>query len=186
MIVLKDRNSLVFFLGSQLFILLFATCLILPFTISAQDDDLPEGVAPAATKDLSKDEKKLLEAESSNTKKRTKISLQLMEARITSAEKSHAINSYQASLNDLAGFHAILDNILGFLLKTDANDRRFIDFEIYLRKQIPRLETIRREMPYKYSYHVGKLMKAVREARAKAVEPIFENTVVPTAIKKPE
>lgn len=151
------------------------------------DDEIPADVVPPPIKILSKDEKTSLETLGNNIKKRTKISLELMDARMEKAEKSHSTSDFKQSLEELAGFNAILDNTLSFLIKTDSgkSDRSFITFEIYLRKQIPRLETIRREMPFKYSFHVGRIMKAVREARAKAVEPIFEDTVVPNASKKP-
>jgi hypothetical protein len=176
-----------FFLVRLLFFtFLFVLCASI--SINAQDDDnMPADVAPPPLKLLSKDEKITLEAQGNNLKKRTKVSLELMDARMDRAEKSNSATDFKQSLDELAGFNAILDNTLSFLIKNDSGkaDRSFINFEIYLRKQIPRLETIRREMPVKYGFHVGRIMKAVREARAKAVEPIFDDTVVPTATKKP-
>ncbi len=148
----------------------------------AQTDDPPADAAPPPMKLISKDEKKLLEAEG-DIKKRVKISLELMDARILKAEKLKTEENFNESLTELAGFQALLDNTLSFLIKNDTGgdkiDRRFITFEIYLRKQIPRLEVLRRELPSRYGYHVGMIMKAVREARAKAVEPLFSDTVVP-------
>ena len=106
-----------------------------------------------------------------------------MEARLIKCEKLLVDNSFTDSLNELGGFHAVLDNVLNYLVKHNDGSNKvgnnFKNFEIYLRKQVPRLESIRREMPLKYGYYVGKLMIAVREARAKAVEPLFDDTVVP-------
>jgi hypothetical protein len=169
------------------FYFLLFTCVAFTCVASAQDDEIPADVAPPPIKTLSKDEKTSLEGQGNNIKKRTKTSLELMDLRMEKAEKSHSASDFQQSLVELVGFHAIVDDTLAFLIKTDSgrSDRSFITFEIYLRKQIPRLEAIRREMPFKYGFHVGRLMKAVREARAKAVEPIFEDTVVPNASKKP-
>ena len=167
------------------YFLLFTSLAVL---VPAQDDDeIPADAAPPPLKILSKDEKNNLESQGSNIKKRTKVSLELMDIRLEKAEKSQSASEFKQSLDELAGFHAILDNTLTFLIKTDSgkSDRSFINFEIYLRKQIPRLEAIRREMPFKYGFHVGRIMKAVREARAKAVEPIFDDNVVPNAGKKP-
>ena len=172
----------------QVFAFYFLLFTFTAFSTLAQDgDDIPADVVPPPIKILSKDEKTTLETQSNNIKKRTKISLELMDVRIEKAEKSQTASDFKQSLDELAGFHALLDNTLTFLIKTDSgrSDRSFINFEIYLRKQIPRLEAIRREMPFKYGFHVGRLMKAVREARAKAVEPIFDDTVVPNANKKP-
>jgi hypothetical protein len=151
------------------------------------EDEPPPDLAPPPLKMLSKEEQKILDGQN-DVKKRVKISLELMDARILKAEKYKGEESFKDTLAELSGFHAILDNTLNFLVKSDNSndkiDKRFITFEIYLRKQIPRLEVIRREIPHRYGYHVGKLMKAVREARAKAVEPIFSDTVVPDK-KKP-
>ena len=47
-----------------------------------------------------------------------------------------------------------------------------------------RLEVLRRAMPSSYAFHVQRLIKAVREARTKAIEPLFDDTVVPE--KKPK
>jgi hypothetical protein len=179
-------NRQFYFIGKLFFTFLVFIFLTQP-NLAQTEDEMPNDVAPPPIKILTKDEKTTLEAQGSNIKKRTKVSLELMDARIEKAEKSKVSSDFQQSLEELAGFNAILDNTLSFLIKTDAgkSDRSFINFEIYLRKQIPRLETIRREMPHKFGYHVGRIMKAVRDARAKAVEPIFEDTVLPTASKKP-
>lgn len=175
------------FLLFVIYIIPFAFSFIAASPIMAQDEEPPLDVAPPPLKLLTKDEKTSLEAQDSNIKKRTKVSLELMDARLLRAEKFHAESDFKDSLTELAGFHALLDNTLAFLLKTDSgkSDRSFITFEIYLRKQVPRLETIRREMPLKYGYYVGKLMTAVRDARSKAVEPLFDDSVVPNASKKP-
>jgi hypothetical protein len=170
-----------------LILLIFAFYLVSAMPILAQtEDELPDDVAPPPLKILSKEEKSSLESQTNNIKKRTKISIELMDARIEKAEKFQLETNFKETLVELAGFQALLDNTLDYLFKTDSgkSDRSFINFEIYLRKQIPRIESIRREMPLKYGYHVGNLMKAIREARAKAVEPLFDDTVVPTAVSK--
>ena len=160
----------------------FASLLYLPVFAQQKEDDPPADVAVPPTKFLSQDEKKLLDGEK-DSKKRTKLSLEFMEARLIKSEKLLVANSFKDSLNELGGFHAVLDNALNYLVKNNDHsnkvDNNFKNFEIFLRKQVPRLESIRREMPLKYGYYVGKLMRAVREARAKAIEPLFDDTVVP-------
>ena len=172
----------IYYLPFAFLLFTFYFCLCLPVFAQQKEDDPPANVAVPPTKFLSQDEKKLLEAEK-DTKKRTKLSLEFMEARIIKSEKLLVEDNFKDSLNELGGFHAVLDNALSYLVKhndgSNKVDNNFKNFEIYLRKQVPRLETIRREMPIKYGYYVGKLMRAVREARAKAVEPLFDDTVVP-------
>ena len=184
----NQKHKKIATLQHKIVLLLLFTFYFLLFTFVAfgQDDEPPADVAPPPLKLISKDEKKLLDAQN-DVKRRVKLSLELMDARLLKAEKLRTEESFSETLVELAGFHAILDNTLSFLFKNDFGDKidkRFITFEIYLRKQIPRLEVIRRELPSRYGYHVGKIMKAVREARAKAVEPLFSDTVVPDK-KKP-
>ena len=52
-------------------------------------------------------------------------------------------------------------------------------FEMGLRQFRPRLELIRRSIPVMYEPYVRNLITYLREARAKAVEPLFSDTVVP-------
>lgn len=187
---MKKANDRISKLQNQKYKLCFLLIALLfsGLSISGQEtDEMPSDVVPPPIKILSKEEKTNLESQGTNIKKRTKISLELMDARIEKAEKFQMTSDFKQTLDELAGFNAILDNTLSFLIKTDSgkSDRSFINFEIYLRKQIPRLEAIRREMPFKYGYHVGKIMRSVREARSKAVEPIFDDSVIPNASKKP-
>lgn len=142
----------------------------------------PLDVAPPPLKLISPDERKTLDNET-GIKKRTQISLEMMESRLMKAEQLTAQDNYKLSLDNLAGFQAILENTFTYLEKNDNNnkaDSRFKQLEIFLRKQVPRLENLRRTMPYKFGYYVLKLMKVVRDTRAKAVEPLFADTVLKT------
>ena len=148
---------------------------------ATHDDEPPKDAAPPPLKILSKEEKKLLEEET-NSKKRTQLSLDLMENRLKAAETSLAENKFQQTINELGGFQALLENALNYLEQKENNNKTDYNFkrlEIGLRRTVPRLEIIRRELPYKYGFYVQKLQKYVRDARAKAVEPLFGNSVVP-------
>jgi len=150
--------------------------------IFAQDEEPPTDAAPPPVRTISKDEKKQLETET-NIKKRTQMSLDLMELRLKKAEEFSAQNQFQDSLNELGSFHALLENALKHLNKNDNGsskiDYNFKRLEIGLRRTVSRLELIFREMPFRYGYYVRKLQKFVRETRAKAIEPLFDDTVVP-------
>lgn len=163
---------------------------VIPILAQDDEDDPDKEFAPPPVKIITKEERKLLDSEPS-TKKRTQLSIELMESKIAGSEKATGAKDHTQALNQLGSFEAVMDNTLTYLLKNNAGDktdRNLKSFEIYLRKQIPRLETLRREMPYRYGYYVEKLMKTVRATRAKAIEPLFDDTVVPdkeTADTKP-
>lgn len=171
--------------------LFFAFCLVtfafcFPTTALAQPAEDPD-IAPPPVKAISKEEKLQLESEV-NVKKYTQLALGLMEARLKTAESQTTENNYREALNSLGGFQVLLENTLGFLSKNNTeNDKvqnNLKKLELTLREQTGRLEVMRRAMPSRYAVYVHKLIKIVRDARTKAVEPLFSDTVVP-GISKP-
>jgi hypothetical protein len=44
---------------------------------------------------------------------------------------------------------------------------------------------MRRAMPSRYGFYVQKLIRIVRDARTKAIEPLFDDTVLPQSQLKP-
>ena len=162
-----------------IFFLLTGYCSLI--NLQAQVEE-PKDAAPPPLKILSKDEKKALDSETS-LKKRTQLSLDLMELRLKTAEDYAAQSKYQESINELGGFQALLESAMNFLEKnefgTSKSDFNFKRLEIGLRRTVSRLELVRRELPFKYGFYVQKLQKFVRDARAKAVEPLFGDSVIP-------
>jgi hypothetical protein len=154
---------------------------LMPLTVFAQDE-IPGDVAAVPDKTFSESEKKSLDGEK-NVKKRTQLSIDLMEARLRTTEMLVQEPKFQEALNEIGIYQGLLEDSFSFLerndLKNDKVQENFRKLEIVLRKHITRLELIRREMTYKYAWHVQKLMKFVREVRAKAVEPLFSDTVLP-------
>lgn len=147
---------------------------------SAQDDK-PKDLVPPPLVIVSKGEKEQLESEK-DVKKRTALAIELMDARLLKASELSSKNQYKESLDELGVFQAILKNAFNFLKRNDTGSKKILNnfkrFEINLRGFMPRLEIIRRDMPIKYGYHVRSLMRYVREARADAVEPLFDDTVI--------
>ena len=156
-----------------------AYCLLL--TAQAQVDEPPSDAAPPPPKSIPKDEKKSLDA-LTDLKKRTQLSLELLENHLVKAEQLGGQNDFQNSLNELGNYQAILENALNFLNSRDDGgnkvDNNFKRLEIGLRRTVPRLEILRREMPYSYGYYVRELQKVVRDARSKALDPLFSDSVV--------
>lgn len=162
-------------------IVLFASMLV-----SAQDGGV-EDTAPPPLRLLTQDEKNKIAGET-EVKRRTKLVLELMEARLVQAESLNTGQDHDRMFAELGGFHGLIDNMLEFLDGKDKDSRKVLNnfkrFEIGLRGFTPRLEILRREVPARYELYIRSLIKYLREARAKAVEPLFDDTVVPTT-KKP-
>jgi hypothetical protein len=141
-----------------------------------------QDTAPPPLKIISKNEQSQLNAET-EVKRRTKLSLELMEARLLRAEEYGTKENYGEMFTELGGFHALMDNTIAFLNDSDTNKGKVLNnfkrVELSLRKYVTRLELIRRNLPIKYELYVRKLVKYVREARSKAVEPLFGETVLP-------
>ncbi|GEM_PF-924806 len=166
-----------FFLFTFAF-LLFTFAFVQP--AAAQDD--ADDTAPPPLKILSKDERQKLDDEAADIKERTKIALSMMNARLGTAEKFRTERDYDAMFRELGFFHGLVDDSVVFLEKRDTNSGKVLDalkrLEIGLRGFIPRLETVRREVPLRYEDYVRHLMKFVRDARARAIDPMFGDGVV--------
>ena len=168
------------------FFLVAAHCLL--FAAYAQTEQPSDDTsAPPPLKILSKTEKSQIAAVN-NIKERTKLALTLMESRLLNAETFSSKEQYREMFDELGGFHALIDNTLDFLKRNNNNSGKVLSgfkrIELSLRKYITRLELIRRELPIKYESYVRQLTKYIRDARTEAVEPLFDDSVMPSA--KPE
>lgn len=154
--------------------------------LAPAQDVVEDDVAPPPLKILSPDEKTKLGAEK-EVKRRTRLALELMELRLKQAETNDTAENFDQMYVELGGFHALMENMLEFLNSSDKDSGRVLNnfkrFEIGLRGFTSRLELIRRDLPIRYEPYVRSLIKQLRAARAKAIEPLFDDTVVPS--KKP-
>lgn len=111
-----------------------------------------------------------------------------MDGRIAKAEKLYSSSDFDGMFTELGGFQALMDYSLDTLAKGPNQDKNlnfFKKIEIGLRGFATRLEIIRHELPLRYDKYVSILLKYVRDARTKAVEPLFGNSVVPSSPAKP-
>ena len=143
----------------------------------------PDDMAPPPVKNVSKAERSQLDAEN-EVKKRTKLALELMNVRLMKAEELNSRQEFTEMFLELGGFHGLVDDTLGFLTQVSRGDNgkvlyNFKRLEIGLRTFIPRMEAIRRDLPPRFEFYVRILTKYLRDARTKAVEPLFGDTVVP-------
>ncbi len=152
-------------------------------SVSAQDDDL----APPPLKLIAKEDRKRLDSVP-DLKERTKLAVDMMRSRIDAAERRNTANDFDGIFRELGYFRAVLDYSLAFLAKQDLNENKSLDnykrLELSLRAVLPRIETIRRELPLRYEEYVRDLITYIREARNKAIEPMFDDTVLPAGVKK--
>ena len=142
----------------------------------------PDDPYPPPPKVISNDEKSKLEA-TNDVKRRTIIALELMEARMLKAEEFHDRQELEAMFLELGAFHGLIAHTFAFLEKSDKDSGRVLNnfkrLEIGLRKFTPRLEVIRRDLPVQYEFYPRVLVRYIREARTRAIEPLFGDSVVP-------
>ncbi|MBC7901183.1 MAG: hypothetical protein H7070_14150 [Saprospiraceae bacterium] len=174
----RSRNGRSFYFALPVvLIFIFSTSSILSQEIP------PDDIAPPPIKQLSKTEKSQLDAED-EVKKRTKLALDLMDLRLKKAEELHSRQEFPEMFLELGGFHGLMDNTLEFLNRSVRSEggkvlNNFKRLEIGLRMFTPRLEIIRRDLPQRFEFYPRNLIKYLRDARSKAIEPFFGNTVIP-------
>lgn len=165
---------------SRFTVLLF---LIFGFTIVSEAQTKPiQDIAPPPLTILSDGEKNRLKAES-DIKDRTKLAIELMESRITSSESLCDQKLFRESLDELGNFQALITDTLTYLNRNNVGQKKvqynYKRLDINLRQLLPRLELLRRKMPYRFGYHVKNVMKYVSNTRTKATDSLFANTVLP-------
>ncbi len=153
----------------------------LQICVFGQDDT--EILAPPPLTLISKAEMTKLD-DANGTKERTKTALALMDTRLATAESLLEKNDFNGIFKELGAFQGLLDNQLDYLIRRDNDSGRILDnfkrLEIGLRRFTSRVESLRREMPYRYEPFVRSVGKYLRDARSKALEPLFSDTVVRT------
>ena len=171
-------RSLALMFGPAVMVLVL-TCL----STFAQTDEIQ--LAPPPLRVLEKSHKEQLDREK-DIGSRTKLSLKLMEGNLAEAEVHSDNQRHDDMLRELGHFLALMDDSLEFLSRNNKGGGKVLDnfkrLEIGLRKFIPRLEVVRRDLPLKYEDYVRKLMIRIRDARSKATEPLFGESVVPDGL----
>lgn len=161
-----------------------AACLILLSLPSpaqtSNEDDLNDFPPPLKT--LSKDERVAIDKEK-DTRKRLRLSFDLMEKRVAQAERFASGSAYRAMFFELGVFQGLVEDALRHLKKTNRGTGRDLDnfkrLEIAIRGYAPRIELLRRESPPRYEGYFRSLLNDLRDARTDAVEPLFSDSVIP-------
>ncbi|MGI8668693.1 MAG: hypothetical protein ACR2J3_02470 [Aridibacter sp.] len=161
-------------------ILVLVTCGFLCFPDKTSAQEKLDDIVPPPLNIITKDEKKQLDAET-KMKDRTILALELMENRLLKSAELADKDKYRNSLDELGGFQALVRNTLNYLKQFEGRNsslKNFKRFEMTLKTFLPKLELIRREMPFEYSYHVRQMMKFVSDTRSRAIEPMYGDTVI--------
>ena len=169
------------------YLILVAFVLCLSLSANAQtpplddEDEFDPNAAPPPVRAMTSSERTQLDGHQ-GLKDRTKLALALMSSRLSNAEEFNAKSEFAAMYNELGGFHALMDDTLEFLENAPRRDKTLDNlkrFEMTLRSFAPRLALIRREAPPEYDSYVRSLLRYLRDARSKAIEPLFGDSVVP-------
>jgi hypothetical protein len=148
----------------------------------AQQDRYELTDSPPPLKVLAADDRKRLES-AKDVKARTKLALEMMEARLTAAAARSEASDHAGMFEQLGSFHAIMDNTLEFLDTSSPNKKTVIynykRLEIGLRRMAPRIDVLRRDAPAERERYLFYLARNVRDARARAIEPLFSDSVIP-------
>lgn len=159
---------------------LLAICLILFAGLAVLSQEVYDNTVPPPPKVIPPADQDRLEAQT-DVKKRTKLALELMDAKLGLAQQHATAGNYDGMFIELGIFHGLIDHTLAFL--QDSNSKKAINnfkrLEIGLRKFPPRLGMIRSDLPVRYEFYVRVLLRYIRQARAKAIEPLFGDTVIP-------
>jgi hypothetical protein len=147
----------------------------------AQDLVLPPQPAPPPMVYIPQEARtQLLSAR--DEKARTRLVLELAEARLARAEQQTELKQFNAAAADLGVYQALMEDGLQHLYRTGDTGNSSRDLykrmEQSLHKHLARVEAMRRATPGEFAGNVLALVKFVRELRTEAVEAFYSDTVV--------
>lgn len=153
--------------------------LIFSIPIAAQDG-VPDTIPPPSQA-IPRSERVKLD-EQIDVKARVRLSSDLMAAHLTAAEKHFRSGAFDEMFRELGPFHALVDDSLAYLRPRGGISTKTADalrkLEFQFREFLPRLESIRRELPFAYEEYVRNLIRHVRNSRAAALDRLFSDGVV--------
>lgn len=145
----------------------------------AQDLVLPPQPAPPPMIYIPEDARAQL-ASARDEKARTRLSIELAEARLARAEQQTGLKQFNAATAELGVYQALLEDALQYLHQSGGGSSRdlFKRLEQTLHKHAARIEAVRRITPSEFSGNIRALIKIVRDLRTEALESFYGNTVL--------
>jgi hypothetical protein len=159
--------------------MLSAACLFLSMFGTSHAEQKSDDFPPPL-KTISESERAQLQS-SRNISEELRRANVMMQARLTSAESAIAGGDEIRAFFELGAFHGLMDHILERLLiydevkRTSSQISNLKRFEITLRGYPARIELIRRRS-FEFDSYILSLQRDIRDARAKALEPMFLKT----------
>jgi hypothetical protein len=115
-------------------------------------------------------------------KARSRLSLELAEARLARAEQQTELKQFNAATADLGVYQALMEDALQHLSRTADDEGGSRDLykrlEQSLHKHAARVEAIRRATPGEFAGNVRALGKLVRDLRTEALEAFYSDTIL--------
>ncbi|MCA1565046.1 MAG: hypothetical protein LC803_05320 [Acidobacteria bacterium] len=147
----------------------------------AQDLIVPPQVAPPPMVYIPEEARtQLLSARDEKT--RSRLSLELAEARLARAEQQTALKQFNAATADLGVYQALMEDAIQYLYRAGDGGNRSRDLfkriEQSLHKHAARVEAMRRATPGEFAGNVLALIRLIRELRTEALDAFYSDTVV--------
>ena len=163
-------------------LLMFAACAFsVSLEASAQELVLPPQPAPPPMVYLPEDVRTQLSA-ARDDKARTRLSLELAEARLVRAEQQTEQKQFNTATAELGIYQALFEDALQYLHRTNDGGSRSRDLfkrlEQTLHKHAARIEAMRRATPSEFSGNLLALIKNLRDLRTEALEAFYGHTVL--------
>lgn len=142
----------------------------------------PSVDGPPPMRYLPEDLRQKLDAER-DPKARTRLSIELMEERLSTADQDVNADRFEAATGELGVYEAVVEDAVRYLHTSGRTNNKtrdiFKHLEITLRAQVPHLETIRRSLPAQHAVYVRDAIEFIREQRDLALNSFYGDTVIP-------
>ena len=174
------KRSIVYRRRLTLLVVLAAACAAFSSPEArGQELVLPPQPAPPPMIYIPEDARKQLSS-ARDEKARTRLSLELAEARLARAEQYTEQKQFNAATAELGVYQALFEDALQYLHRSGAGASRdlYKRLEQALHKHAARIETIRRTTPSEFSGNILTLLRLVRDLRTEALESFYGNTVL--------
>ncbi len=159
-----------------------AICLTFLITgVEGQEPSVQQFTAPPPPKVVTRDERAQIDS-ARDTKARVKLTLELAENHLLSAEQYTSQANFEAASGAVGEYHALIDDLLKFLasLKLESNKTRdlYKRIELALRGHGPRLTAMRRTTPLEFAVWIKEVEDFARRGRTEALNSFYGHTVM--------
>ncbi len=123
-------------------------------------------------------------------KTRTRLSLELAEARLQQAEKLTGERKYDRAATEIGVYQALVEDTLRFLNSSSAEQKKFRSLykrlELTLRAHDARVQALRRATPAVYGVNIQTTSEALRRVRTNALNAFFGEGTINDSADEPE